>query len=77
MVEGGRTIKRSTINFIIDAVGFVGFVFLTTTGVLVRYVLPPGSGRRAVLWGMNRHEWGDLHFWIIPPLALDCTHGSG
>ena len=56
--------KRTTINFIIDAVGFAGFVFLTTTGVLVRYVLPPGSGRRAALWGMNRHEWGDLHFWI-------------
>ena len=65
--------KRTTINFIIDAVGFVGFVFLTTTGVLVRYVLPPGSGRRAVLWGMNRHEWGDLHFWIA--LAFLCVLG--
>jgi hypothetical protein len=65
--------KRATINFIIDTVGFVGFVFLTTTGVLVRYVLPPGSGRRAVLWGMNRHEWGDLHFWIA--IAFFCVLG--
>ena len=65
--------KRTTINFTIDAVGFVGFVFLTTTGVLVRYVLPPGSGRRAVLWGMNRHEWGDLHFWIA--IAFFCALG--
>jgi hypothetical protein len=65
--------KRTTINFTIDAVGFVGFVFLTTTGVLVRYVLPPGSGRRAVLWGMNRHEWGDLHFWIA--IAFFCVLG--
>jgi len=65
--------KRTTINFIIDAVGFAGFVFLTTTGVLVRYVLPPGSGRRAVLWGMNRHEWGDLHFWIA--IAFFCVLG--
>ncbi len=65
--------KRTTINFTIDAVGFVGFVFLITTGVLVRYVLPPGSGRRAVLWGMNRHEWGDLHFWIA--IAFFCVLG--
>ena len=63
--------KRTTLNFIIDAVGFAGFIFLTTTGVLVRYVLPPGSGRRAVLWGMNRHEWGDLHFWIA--IAFFCV----
>ena len=63
--------KRTTINLIIDSVGYVGFVFLTTTGILVRYVLPPGSGRRAVLWGMNRHEWGDLHFWIA--IAFFCV----
>ena len=73
LLDGGRTIKRTTLNFVIDAVGFAGFVFLTTTGVLVRYVLPPGSGRRAALWGMNRHEWGDLHFWIA--IVFFCVLG--
>jgi hypothetical protein len=63
--------KRTTINLIIDSVGYVGFVFLTTTGILVRYVLPPGSGKRATLWSMNRHEWGDLHFWIA--IAFFCV----
>lgn len=48
----------------IDVAGFTGFVFLTATGVLVRYVLPPGSGRYTSVWGLNRHEWGDVHFWI-------------
>ena len=56
--------KRSDLNFVIDAVAFVGFVVLTTTGVLVRYVLPPGSGRYSTIWGMDRHEWGGAHFWI-------------
>ncbi|NVM25983.1 MAG: DUF4405 domain-containing protein [Desulfobacterales bacterium] len=56
--------KRTILNFIIDAIAFVGFVFLTTTGVLMRYVLPPGSGHYSTIWGFDRHEWGGLHFWI-------------
>ena len=56
--------KRTTLNFIIDATAFAGFVFLTTTGVLMRYVLPPGSGHYSTIWGFDRHEWGGLHFWI-------------
>ena len=43
--------KRTNLNLIIDAAGFAGFVFLTATGVLVRYVLPPGSGHHTTLWG--------------------------
>ncbi len=63
--------KRTTMNFIIDAVGFAGFVFLTATGVLVRYILPPGSGHHTTIWGLDRHEWGALHFWIA--IAFLCV----
>ncbi|KHE91767.1 MAG: DUF4405 domain-containing protein [Candidatus Scalindua rubra] len=56
--------KRSKLNFIFDAAAFAGFIFLTTTGVLMRYVLPPGSKRFKTIWGLDRHEWGDIHFWI-------------
>ena len=49
--------KRTTQNFVIDTVAFAGFVFLTATGVLVRYVLPPGSGHHTTVWGLDRHEW--------------------
>jgi len=56
--------KRTILNFIIDAIAFVGFVVLITTGVLMRYVLPPGSGHYSTIWGFDRHEWGGLHFWI-------------
>ena len=51
-------------NFIIDATAFIGFVFLATTGVLMRYVLPPGSGHYSTIWGFDRHQWGGIHFWI-------------
>ncbi|MBS3953382.1 MAG: DUF4405 domain-containing protein [Methylomicrobium sp.] len=56
--------KQTRINYLIDIIAFAGFVFLTTTGVLLRYLLPPGSGRTSTLMGLDRHEWGTVHFWI-------------
>lgn len=56
--------NRSTIIKIIDVLAFVGFLFLASTGILLHHFLPPGSGRSAEIWGLNRHEWGDIHFWI-------------
>jgi hypothetical protein len=56
--------NRTILNFIIDIIAFIGFVTLTTTGVLMRYILPPGSGRYSTIWSLDRHEWGDIHFWI-------------
>lgn len=56
--------RRTNINFIVDVVAFIGFVVMTITGVLMRYVLPPGSGRYSTIWGLDRHEWGGIHFWI-------------
>lgn len=67
--------KRNTVNFVIDAIGYAGFVFLATTGVLIRYVLPPGSGHHTTLWGLDRHEWGGVHFWIaVVFLAVLALH---
>jgi fucose 4-O-acetylase-like acetyltransferase len=57
-------IRKPALNFIIDSVSFFAFVLLITTGVLMRYLLPPGSGRISSIWGLNRHDWGDIHFWI-------------
>ena len=65
--------QKGKLNFLVDAVAFVAFVLLTATGVLVRYVLPPGSGRSRVLWGMDRHGWGQLHFWIAVVLMACVT----
>ncbi len=56
--------NRTRVNFIIDALAFSAFVLLSATGVLLRYVLPPGSGHFSTLWGLDRHDWGHIHFWI-------------
>lgn len=67
--------KRSTINFIIDTIAFVCFMFLTSTGILIRYILPKGNGSYLTIWGMDRHEWGGIHFWVaIIFLAMILIH---
>ncbi len=67
--------KRTQLNFLIDSLSFAAFVFLVTTGVLMRYILPPGSGRDLTIWGLDRHEWGGIHFWIsVVFFALMALH---
>ena len=48
---------------------------MTATGVLMRYVLPPGSGHHTTIWTLDRHEWGTIHFWLaIVLLAVLACH---
>jgi hypothetical protein len=68
--------RRTTLNFVVDLIGFVDLLLLATTGGILRWVLPPGSGgghgdgfRRGrdpgeikELLGLGRHDWGDIHF---------------
>ena len=56
--------RRPQVNFIIDSIALCAFVFLTTTGILMRYILPPGSGHFTTIWGLDRHQWGTIHFWL-------------
>ena len=56
--------EKKRMHAIIDAVAFACFIFITATGLLMHYILPPGSGRFMELWGMDRHHWGQVHFWI-------------
>lgn len=59
--------KRTKNNFIIDAVGYLSFWVLVSTGIIMKYVLLPGRARRAndptSIMSLGRHEWGDIHFW--------------
>jgi hypothetical protein len=79
--------KRAKLNFIIDGLAFAAFLFLMSTGLLLRYQLPVGSGGLhgggagsgagarpiALLWGMTRHEWGEIHYWIAAFLITVLT----
>jgi hypothetical protein len=56
--------KRATFISLIDVIGFIAFLFLTSSGILLYYLLPPGSGRWTQLWSLNRHDWGTLHLWL-------------
>lgn len=57
--------RKHKINLIVDLAFLLLFVALGGTGLVLRYVLPPGSGRgRSLVWGLSRHEWGSVHFWI-------------
>lgn len=70
--------RRPTIHFIVDACAFATLIAMVSTGFVMRYVLPPGSGRLigegtgyaaaqkpiTLLWGLTRQEWGSVHFWV-------------
>ena len=70
--------SRTALNAIVDAVAYAGLVVLATTGLMLRWQMPPGSGGLhgmgsgagagsrpvTVVWGLSRHEWGSVHYWI-------------
>jgi Domain of unknown function (DUF4405) len=81
--------KRVHLNAVVDAVALVAFMGLASTGLVLRYQLPPGSGGAVgrgtgrgslgrsveLLWGQTRHEWGDYHYWIaLGLLAVLSVH---
>ncbi len=71
----GSMTRRTKTNLVVDVTAFAAFVLLTATGLVERYMLPPGTGRFQSLWGMNRHQWGEIHFWIAMVLmAVLTTH---
>ncbi len=65
----GCIMRRTVLNFITDFAAMLLFLGLIMTGLIVRYTLPPGTGGRLALWGMNRHDWGGFHFWIAVSLV--------
>lgn len=63
--------RRSTLNMAVDAVTLLDMLAVAATGLILRFILPPGSrgGAGLRLWEWNRHEWGDLHFYLIVGLG--------
>lgn len=67
--------RKSTLNFIVDLVALLAILVMVATGLVIRYVLPPGTGGRhgeggLALWGLGRHDWGDVHFWASVALTV-------
>ncbi len=76
--------KRASLISWVDLLSFITFVLMIATGFLLEYILPPGSGRIdhgglhkpiTVVWGLTRHQWGDIHFWVaIALMACMAVH---
>jgi hypothetical protein len=73
--------RRTTLNFIVDAVALLDLLLMTATGILLKTVLPPGSGgghgggEARTLLGLGRHDWGSIHFILsLIFIALIVTH---
>lgn len=62
--------NRTLLNIIIDLLATLSFLGMIATGYLLRFPLPPGSNKTHSLWGLTRHQWGDIHFWISAALLL-------
>jgi hypothetical protein len=56
--------KRLLDNLLIDLIAAALMIGMLATGYILRFPLPPGSNRDLTLWGLTRHQWGDVHFWI-------------
>lgn len=56
--------NRTLVNIIIDLIAALLFIGMIATGYLLRFPLPPGTNKTLILWGLSRHQWGDVHFWI-------------
>lgn len=61
--------KRTTFNFIVDFLSFISLLGLIFTGIVIGFILPPGTGggqgsteEAWDLWTLTRHEWGGIHF---------------
>jgi hypothetical protein len=69
--------RRTNLNFLVDLLTLLACLGMAGTGSLLRFVLPPGTrgGRGLTLWELDRHEWGDIHFWTaVALLALLILH---
>jgi hypothetical protein len=56
--------KRFLDNLLIDLIAAALMIGMLATGYILHFPLPPGSNKELTLWGLTRHQWGDVHFWI-------------
>jgi mono/diheme cytochrome c family protein len=56
--------SRGFLNLMIDTVAAALLTAMVGTGYILWFVLPPETNRTHILWGVLRHQWGTVHFWI-------------
>lgn len=70
--------KKNTVNYIINTVMAALMLNIAFVGILLGFVIPRGerAGLVAkVLWGLHRHDWGEVHLYLsLSLLALIVVH---
>jgi hypothetical protein len=56
--------RRTAVNFWVDLASCLVMVGLALTGGITHYVLPSGTGNWLVLFGLGRHDYGQIHFYL-------------
>lgn len=56
--------KKPQLNVLIDLVAALCFLGMIATGYILYGPLPPGTNKSLILWGLTRHQWGEVHAWI-------------
>lgn len=56
--------KRVTINTYVDMALGLFMLGLILTGLLMAFVVPPGTGHSLQVWTLGRHQWGTVHLWL-------------
>ena len=55
--------KQATLIKILDLLSFAALTLMLSTGVFLKFTLPPRSGGDEV-WGLTRHDWGNIHYYL-------------
>ena len=67
--------QRTLLNLLVDLTTAFAMLGMALTGYVIKFPLPPGTNKDWMLWGLTRHQWGEIHFWICTVLlALILVH---
>jgi hypothetical protein len=53
--------SRALVNFLLDTLLLMAFAMLVWSGVIVRFVFPPGTDAKGwYLWGLGYDQWATV-----------------
>lgn len=55
--------NQFTLIKILDLFSFATLTLMLSTGIFLKFTLPPRSGGNEV-WGLTRHDWGNIHYYL-------------
>jgi hypothetical protein len=68
-------VTRTLTNFWLDLLSLAVMLGLAVTGGIVHFVLPAGTGHFDLLFGLGRHDFGRIHFYLaVAAVALLAVH---